>query len=62
MKLFSAFETEIEVIDREERSPNEELVEDLATIVTHFAERFYGVRSFKYKEVVENIKKLLTKA
>jgi len=32
-KLFQAFETEIEVINSEEKTPQEELVEDLITII-----------------------------
>ncbi len=33
--------------------PEEELVEDLITIISHFAGKLYGMRSHKYKEVVE---------
>lgn len=36
-KMFSAFGTEIEVINHEGKTPQEELVEDLITIVSHFA-------------------------
>jgi len=59
-KLFQAFGTEIEVIDSEERTPQEELVEDLITIVSHFAGKLYGMRSHKYKEVVEGVRKLVS--
>jgi len=41
-KLFSSFGTEIEVINREEKTPQEELVEDLITIVSHLAGKLYG--------------------
>jgi len=58
-KLFQAFGTEIEVINSEE-NPQEELVEDLITIVSHFAGKLYGMRSHKYKEVVEGVKKLVS--
>jgi putative resolvase len=58
-KLFQAFGTEIEVINSEEKTPQEELVEDLITIVSHFAGKLYGMRSHKYKEVVEGVKKLV---
>lgn len=57
--LFSVFGTEIEVISHEEKTPEEELVEDLITIVSHFAGKLYGLRSHKYKEVVEGVKKLI---
>jgi len=59
-KLFQGFGTEIEVINSEEKTPQEELVEDLITIVSHFAGKLYGMRSRKYKEVVEGVKKLVS--
>ncbi|NHV45840.1 MAG: IS607 family transposase [Candidatus Verstraetearchaeota archaeon] len=58
--MFQAFGTEIEVINSEEETPQEELVEDLITIVSHFAGKLYGMRSHKCKEVVEGVKKLLS--
>lgn len=59
-RVFSAFGTEIEVINHEEKTPQEELVEDLITIVSHFAGRLYGLRSHRYREVVEGVKKLIS--
>jgi putative resolvase len=59
-KVFQVFGTAIEVINSEEKTPQEELVEDLVTIVSHFAGKLYGVRSNKYKEVVEGVRKLLS--
>ena len=56
---FSSFWYDNEVIDRESRSSREELVEDLITIVSHFAGKLYGLRSHKYKEVVEGVRKLV---
>lgn len=58
-KMFSVFGTEIEVINHEEKTPQEELVEDLITIVSHFAGKLYGMRSHKYKEVIEGVRKLV---
>jgi len=58
-KMFQAFGTEIEVIYSEE-NPREELVEDLITVVSHFAGKLYGMRSHKYEEVVEGVKRLLS--
>jgi len=58
-QFFQGYETEIIVINQEEKEPKEELVEDLITIVSHFADKLYGMRSRKYKEVVENAKRLL---
>ena len=36
-----------------------ELVEDLITIISHFAGKLYGMRSRKYKKVIEGAKKLI---
>jgi len=58
-QFFQSYGTEIIVINQEEKEPKEELVEDLITIISHFAGKLYGMRSRKYKEVVENAKRLL---
>ncbi|MEM3832278.1 MAG: IS607 family transposase [Thermoprotei archaeon] len=59
-RVFSVFGTEIEVINHEERTPHEELVEDLITIVSSFAGRIYGLRSHEYEKVVEGVKQLIS--
>jgi len=59
-KLFQAFGTTIEAINSEEKTPQDELVEDLITIVSHFAGKLCGMRSYRYKEVVEGVKKLIS--
>jgi putative resolvase len=60
-KFFQVFGTEIEVINNEEKTTtNEELVKDLITTVSHFAGKLYGLRSHKYKEVVEGVKQLVS--
>jgi putative resolvase len=47
----------IEVVnEQEERTPHEELVEDLLAIVTSFSSRLYGMRSNKTKKAVESVK------
>jgi len=56
-QFFQSYGAEIIVINQEEKK--EELVEDLITIVSHFAGKLYGMRSRKYKEVVENTRRLL---
>jgi putative resolvase len=48
------------VVNSEERAPQEEFVEDLITIVSHFAGKLYGMRSHKYKEVVEGVRRLVS--
>jgi len=59
-KMFQVFGTAIEVINSGEKTPQEELVEDLITIVSHFAGKLYGMRSHKYEEVVEGVRRLLS--
>jgi len=59
-RLFSAFGTEIEVINHEEKTPQEELVQDLKTIVSHFAGKLYGIKSHRYGEVVDGVKQLIS--
>jgi len=58
-EFFKSYGTEIVVINKEEKSPQEELIEDLITIISHFAGKLYGMRSHKYKRVVEGAKKLI---
>jgi putative resolvase len=47
------------VLSQEDRDPREELVGDLIKIVSIFAGKPYGMRSHKYKEVVEGARKLV---
>jgi len=58
-QFFQSYGTEIIVINHEEEKPREELVEDLITIISHFAGKLYGMRSHKYRKVVEGAKQLL---
>ena len=58
-EFFKSYGTEIVVINKEEKSPQEELIEDLITIISHFAGKLYGMRSHRYKKVVEGAKKLI---
>jgi putative resolvase len=58
-ELLRAFEVEIAVLNHEDKDPREELVEDLVTIVSHFAGRLYGMRSHKCEKVVEGARKLV---
>ncbi|RDD53751.1 MAG: IS607 family transposase, partial [Candidatus Korarchaeota archaeon NZ13-K] len=58
-QFFQSYGTEIIIINQEEKAPQEELVEDLITIISHFAGKLYGMRSHKYRKVVEGAKRLL---
>lgn len=55
-QILSHSNGKIVVLNREETSPEKELVDDLISIVTVFSSRVYGLRSIqnKIKETVEN--------
>lgn len=55
--LCKQHQTEIVVLNNEETSPDEELVEDLTSIVDVFSRRLYGLR--KYKRVIKEDKEVL---
>ena len=59
-EFFKSYGTEIVVINKRAKTPQEELIEDLITIISHFAGKLYGIRSHKYKKVVEGAKQLIT--
>ena len=62
-KVFEAHGTSIEVLNQVEmESPQQELIEDLITVISHFSGKMYGLRSHKYKEVVERAKNLFAQA
>jgi len=56
--FFNSYGTEIVILNKDEKTPQEELVEDLITIISHFAGRLYGMRSHKYKKVMEDARRL----
>ncbi len=57
-ELLKAFGVQIVVLNHEDKDPREELVEDLITIISHFAGKLYGMRSHKYEKVIKSAKKL----
>jgi len=57
--FFGVMGAKIVVINEDEKTPQEELVEDLISIVSHFAGKLYGFRSHRYKRVVEGVKELI---
>ncbi len=57
-EFFKSYGTEI-VVKKEAKTPKEELIEDLITIISHFTRRLHGMRSHKYKKVVEDARKLI---
>lgn len=62
-KVFEAHGTTIEVLNQADvKPPQQELVEDLVTIISRFSGKLYGMRSHKQKEVVKRAKELFTQA
>jgi len=59
-EFFAAFGVEIHVLNGEERkSLEEELVQDMLSIVTSFSGKLYGIRSSKRKKLLENVRKIV---
>ena len=57
---FKAHGTTIEVLNVIElKSPQQEMAEDLITIISHFSGKLYGLRSYKYNEVVRRAKEVI---
>lgn len=60
-RYFASHGVRIKVVNGEEpKDTYQELVEDLISLVSSFAGKLYGLRSHKYREVVEGVKRLLT--
>jgi len=58
--FFKQYGVRVEVVFGEEpKDAYQELVEDLVEIVTSFAGKLYGMRSYRRKKLVEGFKKLL---
>lgn len=62
-KTFEAHGTSIEVLNAIElKSPQQEMAEDLITIVSRFSGDLYGLRSHKYNEVIARTKEAMKNA
>jgi len=62
-KVFEGHGTTIEVLNQADaKPPQQELVEDPITIISHFSGELYGMRSHKQKEVVKRAKELFAQA
>jgi len=60
-RVFEEHGTSIEVLNQTDvKPPQQEMVEDLITIISHFSGKLYGMRSHKQKEVLERAKNLFT--
>ena len=58
-EFFKSYGTEIVIINKRHKTPQEELIEDLITIVSHFAGKLYGTRSYKYKKLTKTVKEIV---
>ena len=52
---------EIEIVDHTEQSKEQELTDDLIQIITVFANRLYGQRSKKTKQLIDEVKRNVTR-
>jgi len=55
-EFFKSYGVDIVCLYKQSKTPHEELVEDLISIVTSFAGKLYGMRSHKAKKVVESVR------
>ena len=55
-EFFKSYGVDIVCLYKQSRTPHEELVEDLISIVTSFAGKLYGMRSHKAKKVIESVR------
>ena len=59
--FFTAFDVEIIVLNDAfvDKSPQEEMIEDLMSIISSFAGKLYGLRSRKHTQVTKKTKEIL---
>lgn len=59
-RYFTSYGVKIEVVNGEEpKDAYQELMEDLIALVSSFAGKLYGLRSHKYRRVVNGVKQLI---
>jgi len=60
-KYFNAFDVEIIVLNdtKADKSPKEEMVDDLMSIIASFSGKLYGLRSRKHKIITQKTKEIL---
>ena len=59
--LFSCFDVKLTVLEPgEEKTPEQELTDDLLALITSFSGRLYGMRSQKQKELLQCVQAILT--
>lgn len=56
----ASYNASIEVLNEKlYTTPQEELVQDLITLIAHFSGKLYGLRSHKTKNIVQSVKKIV---
>ena len=59
--LFACFDVTLTVVEPgAEKTPEQELTDDLLTLITSFSGRLYGMRSQKQKELLQCVQAILT--
>ena len=58
-ELLRSLGVEIVILNKDDKEPREELVEDLIAIISHLAGKLYGMRSRKYEKMVEGARRLI---
>jgi len=57
-EVCKAHNCEIVVLNREDKTPEQELIEDLISILVSFSGKLYGMRSHKYEKVKKCVEEL----
>ncbi|BDB98241.1 IS607 family transposase [Saccharolobus caldissimus] len=57
-EVCKAHNCEIVVLDNEDKTPEQELIEDLISILVSFSGKLYGMRSHKYEKVKKCVEEL----
>lgn len=55
-EFFSSYGVDIICLYKQSKTPHEELIEDLISIVTSFAGKLYGMRGHKTKKAIERVR------
>ena len=57
-EVCKAHNCEIVILNKEDKTPEHELIEDLTSILTSFSGKLYGMRSHKYEKVKKCVEEL----
>jgi len=57
-EICKAHNCELVVLNKEDKTPEQELIEDLISILVSFSGKLYGMRSHKYEKVKKCVEEL----